>query len=185
MGRPVTEISDATLTLIPSDPDLSKQWAIEAMGVPYAWDKTTGSSGVKVAVIDTGVQVNHPDLAANIGPGYDFFNNTTYVTDYNGHGTHVAGIIGAIANNGRGIAGINWNVQIMPLKAADNSGQGYLDLPAIIQALYWAADNGADVVNMSFKISDSAIGANNAMDDAIDYAYSKGVTMVAAAGKRR
>ncbi|HOB88660.1 MAG TPA: S8 family peptidase [Bacillota bacterium] len=181
VGR-VTEISDATLTLIPSDPDLSKQWAIEAMGVPYAWDKTTGSSGVKVAVIDTGVQVNHPDLAANIGPGYDFFNNTTDVTDYNGHGTHVAGIIGAIANNGRGIAGINWNVQIMPLKAADNSGQGYLDLPAIIQALYWAANNGADVVNMSFKISDSAIGANNAMDDAIDYAYSKGVTMVAAAG---
>ena len=181
VGR-VTEVSDVGVSRIPNDPNLSRQWAIEAMGLPYAWDRTTGSSGVTVAVIDTGVQVSHPDLAGNISSGYDFYNDTTQVTDHNGHGTHVAGIIGAVTNNGLGISGINWDVSIMALKAADDSGAGYLSLSEIIEALRYAADNGADVVNMSFQIGGASSGEDFFMEEAIEYAYNKGVTMVAAAG---
>ncbi len=167
---------------IPNDTYYASQWAPEAMSLPYAWDEVTGSSGVIVAVIDTGVQTDHPDLAGRIVTGYDFHNGSTYVRDYNGHGTHVAGIIGAAANNGIGTAGVNWNVRIMPLKACDDSGSGYLDLSYIIEALRYAADHGADVVNMSFQIGGEATGEDSFMDQAIEYAYSRGVTMVAAAG---
>ncbi|HXL03901.1 MAG TPA: S8 family serine peptidase [Bacillota bacterium] len=181
VGR-VTDINDIGVSLIPNDPNLSRQWAIDAMGLRHAWDKTRGSSGVTVAVIDTGVQVNHPDLVGNIISGYDFYNRTSYVTDHNGHGTHIAGIIGAATNNGLGIAGINWSVSIMPLKAADDSGGGYLSLSEIIEALRYAADHGADVVNMSFQIGDASSGEDFFMEEAIEYAYNKGVTMIAAAG---
>jgi serine protease len=181
VGR-VTEMHDASTLRVPNDSRYSSQWALDAMGLPYAWDKTTGSGSVTVAVIDTGVQVDHPDLAGNVGSGYDFYNKTSSVTDYNGHGTHIAGIIGATANNGLGIAGINWNVTIMPLKAADNSGGGYLSLSEIIEALRYAADNGADVVNMSFQIGGASSGEDLFMEEAIEYAYNKGVTMIAAAG---
>jgi len=105
VGRVTGMNGDAGVARIPNDPNLSRQWAIDAMGLRYAWDKTRGSSSVTVAVIDTGVQVNHPDLAGNITSGYDFYNKTSYVTDHNGHGTHIAGIIGAATNNGLGIAG--------------------------------------------------------------------------------
>ncbi len=167
---------------VPNDPYYPRQWGPEAMSLPYAWDFTTGSSSVIVAVIDTGVQINHPDLAGHITAGYDFYNRTTYVRDINGHGTHVAGIIGAVTNNGVGMAGINWNVRIMPLKVTDDSGSGYLDLSMIIEALRYAADHGANVVNMSFQIGDAYTGEDVFMDQAIEYAYNKGVTMVAAAG---
>jgi serine protease len=182
VGRVTGMNGDAGVARIPNDPNLSRQWAIDAMGLRYAWDKTRGSSSVTVAVIDTGVQVNHPDLAGNITSGYDFYNKTSYVTDHNGHGTHIAGIIGAATNNGLGIAGINWNVSIMPLKAADDSGGGYLSLSEIIEALRYAADHGADVVNMSFQIGGASSGEDFFMEEAIEYAYNKGVTMIAAAG---
>ncbi|MDK2931786.1 MAG: serine protease [Bacillota bacterium] len=167
---------------VPNDPYYPRQWGPEAMSLPYAWDFTTGSSSVVVAVIDTGVQTDHPDLAGHITAGYDFYNRTTYVRDINGHGTHVAGIIGALTNNGVGMAGINWNVRIMPLKVTDDSGSGYLDLSMIIEALRYAADHGANVVNMSFQIGGATTGEDPFMDQAIEYAYNKGVTMVAAAG---
>jgi len=171
-----------TARVVPNDPYYPRQWGPEAMSLPYAWEFTKGSSSVTVAVIDTGVQTDHPDLAGHITTGYDFYNRTTYVRDINGHGTHVAGIIGAVTNNAIGIAGINWNVRIMPLKVTDDSGSGYLDLSMIIEALRYAADHGADVVNMSFQIGDATTGEDPFMDQAIEYAYSKGVTMVAAAG---
>ncbi len=166
----------------PNDPYYPRQWGPEAMSLPYAWDFTTGSSSVTVAVVDTGVQTDHPDLAGHVTAGYDFYNRTTYVRDINGHGTHVAGIIGAVTNNAVGMAGINWNVRVMPLKATDDSGSGYLDLSMIIEALRYAADHGADVVNMSFQIGDAYTGEDTFMDQAIAYAYNKGATMVAAAG---
>lgn len=183
VGR-VTDTYDVGTLRVPSDPYLSRQWAIDAMGLRNAWNKTTGSSGVTVAIIDTGVQTNHPDLAGNIGSGYDFYNKTSSVTDYNGHGTHIAGIIGAVTNNSLGVSGINWNVNIMPLKAADNSGEGFLSLSEIIQALRYAADHGADVINMSFQIGGASSGEDVFMEEAIEYAYSKGVTMIAAAGNQ-
>lgn len=178
----VFQAEGTRMTRVPNDPYYRRQWAPEAMSLPYAWYKTTGSSTVTVAVIDTGVQTDHPDLADRIAPGYDFYNKTTYVRDYNGHGTHVAGIIGAVANNSLGIAGINWQVRIMPLKVTGNTSSGYLDLAEIIEALRYAADHRADVVNMSFQIGGATTGEDRFMDQAIEYAYSRGVTMVAAAG---
>ncbi|MGE5593760.1 MAG: S8 family serine peptidase [Betaproteobacteria bacterium] len=177
-----TPTTVTTARLVPNDPYYPRQWGPEAMSLPYAWEFTTGSSSVTVAVIDTGVQTDHPDLAGHIATGYDFYNRTTYVRDMNGHGTHVAGIIGAVTNNAVGMAGINWNVRIMPLKVTDDSGSGYLDLSMIIEALRYAADHGADVVNMSFQIGDATTGEDPFMDQAIEYAYNKGATMVAAAG---
>ncbi|MDI7246500.1 MAG: S8 family serine peptidase [Bacillota bacterium] len=188
-AEPVAQIAQASAPgtarierRVPNDPYYPRQWGPEAMSLPYAWGFTTGSSSVTVAVIDTGVQTDHPDLAGHITAGYDFYNRTTYVRDINGHGTHVAGIIGAVTNNAVGMAGINWNVRIMPLKATDDSGSGYLDLSMIIEALRYAADHAADVVNMSFQIGDASTGEDPFMDQAIEYAYNKGVTMVAAAG---
>ncbi|MEW6226724.1 MAG: S8 family serine peptidase [Bacillota bacterium] len=178
----VSQVEGTWMARVPNDPYYRRQWAPEAMSLPYAWYKTTGSSAVTVAVIDTGAQTDHPDLAGHIVPGYDFYNRTTYVRDYNGHGTHVAGIIGAVTNNSLGMAGINWQVRIMPLKVADNSGSGYLDLAGIIEALRYAADHGANVVNMSFQIGGATTGEDRFMDQAIEYAYNRGVTMVAAAG---
>jgi serine protease len=182
VGAAAASGSARVMRRVPNDPHYSRQWGPEAISLPYAWDFTTGSSSVIVAVIDTGVQTDHPDLASHMTTGYDFYNRSTYVRDINGHGTHVAGIIGAVTNNGLGMAGINWNVRIMPLKATDDSGSGYLDLSMIIEALRYAADHGASVVNMSFQIGDASSGEDPFMDQAIQYAYNRGVTMVAAAG---
>lgn len=187
IGR-ITGSEDGYIQGIPDDLYFPRQWALKAMAVPYAWDKVTGSRSVTIAIIDTGVQANHPDLTGNIGQGYNFYRGDRDVTDYNGHGTHIAGTIGAVTNNGRGISGINWRVNIMPLKVSDDSGGGDLGLSEIIDALYYAADNGADIVNMSFQIGGKNVESDyhfSFMEEAIDYAYSKGLTMIAAAGNNR
>ncbi|HVL94849.1 MAG TPA: S8 family serine peptidase, partial [Solirubrobacteraceae bacterium] len=114
---------------------------------PEAWDFQTGSAAVKVAVIDTGIHASHPDLRNNIGPGYDFVDGDSLPQDLNGHGTHVAGTIGAEGNNATGIAGVAWDVEIMPLRvfgAADHTTDSI-----IVNAFQYAASNGARVANAS------------------------------------
>src|SRR5207248_2592435 len=105
---------------------------------------------VKVAVFDTGVQLDHPDLAANLIPGWNFltYNNTTSPADDNGHGTIVSGIIGAVGDNGVGMTGINWHVSLMPLKICTDFGS--CDLTAAASAIQYAVDHGAKIINASY-----------------------------------
>ncbi|MFZ3062515.1 MAG: S8 family peptidase, partial [Actinomycetota bacterium] len=160
----------------PNDTYFPQQWALTKIQAPVAWDKTTGSSSVTIAILDTGVDLSHPDLAAKIVPGYNFAYGTSNPSDDNGHGTHVAGIAAAVTNNGSGVAGVSWGSKIMPVKVLDSFGSG--DDFAIQQAIVWAADNGAKVINMSL----GGPGYLQSTQDAVNYAYGKGVVLVAAAG---
>ncbi|GAB4143787.1 MAG: hypothetical protein OHK0017_01590 [Patescibacteria group bacterium] len=178
---------------IPNDTFFADQWGLNSavvnggvnidINAPEAWDITTGSPETVIAVIDSGVDYNHPDLSSKIlrksnGSiwGYDFVNSDADPMDDDGHGTHVAGIAAATSNNGLGIAGMCQQCKIMPLKFLDN--QGYGDSFGAISAIYYAADNGAEVINNSWGGEfDDPI-----MQEAIDYAASKGAVTLAAAG---
>jgi subtilisin family serine protease len=110
---------------VPNDPRYSQTYGLPKISAPQAWDITTGSTGVTVAVVDTGVSSGHPDLAPNMVAGANFVTGGANTTlDYNGHGTHVAGTIGAKGDNGIGVAGVNWNVHLMPLRVLNGSGSG-------------------------------------------------------------
>lgn len=159
----------------PNDPDYSKQWNFQSINVEQAWDETKGD-GVTVAVIDTGVS-EVPDLKlTKFVKGYDFVNDKADATDDNGHGTHVAGTIAQSTNNGYGVAGIAYEAKIMPLKVLSNSGGG--TVADIAEAIKFAADNGANIINLSL----GGGGASNLLEEAVKYAYNKGVVMIAAAG---
>ena len=161
--------------LFPDDPQYNKQWNFRAINVEQAWDETKGA-GVTVAVIDTGVS-KVPDLKlTKFVEGYDFVNNKDDASDDNGHGTHVAGTIAQSTDNGYGVAGIAYEASIMPLKVLSGSGGG--EIADIAEAIKFAADNDADIINMSL----GGGGDSNMMKEAIAYAHSKGVTIIAAAG---
>ena len=156
----------------PNDPDFSKQWGPVRVNAPLAWDINTGSPAATVAIIDSGVDIDHPDLVTNLLPGTDVGDNDSNPDDVIGHGTHCAGIAGAAGNNGIGIAGIGWTNKILPVKIIGTNG-GF----AAVAGIVWATDNGADVLSMSFGVSD-----HQALRDAIDYAWNKNVLPIAAAG---
>lgn len=155
------------------------QWTITKIQLAAtgtsAWNITHGSSSVKVAVVDTGIDSSHPDLAGKV---VDSTNCTDSPTkdDLYGHGTHVSGIISADTNNNLGIAGVGFNTSLINAKALDDSGSGYYSW--IANCIVWAADDGAKVINMSLGGS----ADSQTLKDAIDYAYQKGVVLVAAAG---
>ncbi|NET87073.1 MAG: peptidase S8 [Kamptonema sp. SIO1D9] len=160
---------------IPNDPDYAKQWNLRSINVESAWDETKGS-GVVVAVIDTGV-TQVPDLKkTKLVKGYDFVNDKIDASDDQGHGTHVAGTIAQSTNNAYGVAGVAYEASIMPLKVLSASGGG--QVADIAEAIKFAADNGANVINMSL----GGGGASHIMEEAINYAYNKNVVIVAAAG---
>ncbi|MCS6814529.1 MAG: S8 family peptidase [Cyanobacteria bacterium] len=159
----------------PNDPDYPKQWNFRSINLEAAWDETRGS-GVTVAVIDTGISPV-PDLAkTKFVEGYDFVHDRPEATDDYGHGTHVAGTIAQSTNNNYGVAGIAYEASLMPLKVLDESGTG--TIADIAEAIRFAADNGAQVINMSL----GGGGESALMQEAINYAHSKGVVIVAAAG---
>jgi thermitase len=107
------------LALVPNDPRLSQQWAITKIEAQSAWDVTTGSSSVKIAIVDTGIDYSHEDLSSKyVAGGYDWVNNDSNPMDDNGHGTAVAGIAAAATNNAKGIAGLCWNCKLIAEKAA-------------------------------------------------------------------
>jgi len=160
---------------VPNDPDYSKQWNLRSINVEQAWTENRGE-GITVAVIDTGVSLV-PDLEqTEFVQGYDFVGDRQEAADDVGHGTHVAGTIAQSTNNGYGVAGIAYNAKIMPIKVLAANGGG--TIADIAEGIRFAADNGADVINMSL----GGGGASRLMQEAIDYAYKKDVVIIAAAG---
>ena len=175
-------------SIIPNDPDYSQQWGLAMVDAPQAWTISTGSPSTLVAVIDTGIDLHNPEFAGRLWVntsastarkvvyGWNFVSNNGNTQDDDGHGTHVSGILAAKGNNGIGIAGIDWNAEIMPLKALNAQGNGTTD--EAVAAIYFAVNNGAKVINASW----GGDVWTSALLDALNYANSKGVIFVTAAG---
>jgi subtilisin family serine protease len=133
--------------VLPDDPRFDELWGLPTIHAPEAWDLTTGSRTVRVAVVDTGVEYDNADLAANITKlGLDFYSGDSDPRDENGHGTHVAGTIGAVGN-GFGVVGVNWQVDLMPIRVLSATGSG--TTATIANGFAHAAQNGARIVNAS------------------------------------
>jgi len=180
--------------ITPNDPYFVDQWAHENHGqaVSYgggnvgiddcdtdtdlAWDISQGSPDITIAILDTGVDLDHPEFSGRIVPGYDFVNNDNNASDDHGHGTSCAGIAAAKGNNNQGIAGVAWFCNIMPIKVLDSGGSGYTD--NIADGVQWASDNGANVISMSL----GGGGYESMFDNAINYAVSNGTVVFAASG---
>ena len=161
---------------IPNDPSWPDQWGPQKIEASAAWDKTIGSSSVLVAIVDTGIDYTHEELAANYVPlGYDWVNNDTDPIDDHGHGTHCAGIVAAKINNALGIAGLA-QVRIMAEKVLGSDGGGWDSWVAA--GIVHATDCGAEIISMSLVGSEWS----DLMHDAVQYASSQGVLVVAAAG---
>jgi subtilisin family serine protease len=164
------------LNTYPNDPGWINQYGPTAIRAPQGWDMATGSSAVTIAILDSGVDPNHPDLAGKLVAGYNFVSGNTDTHDDYGHGTHVAGVAAALSNNGVGIAGISWGAQIMPVKVLNSFGSGtYANVAA---GIHWAVENGARVLNLSLGGSTSS----QTLKDAVDQAVADGAVLVAAAG---
>lgn len=167
--------------LTPSDPRFGDQYAPQMVNADAAWDTTLGSSSVTIAVIDTGVQYDHPDLSANFGSdkGHDFADDDgdpyPDVASDEYHGTHVSGIAAGVTDNGTGTSGVS-DSTILSGRTLDESGSG--STADIADAIQWAADQGADVINMSL----GGGGYTSTMKNAVSYAYDNGVFIAAAAG---
>lgn len=177
----------AKATTIPNDHmyEHNQRTYFQLMGIEQAWDITT--NGVAVAILDTGIDNNHPDLSDNYIGGYDFVNNDNDPMDdhyrvdnsgiiYHSHGTHVAGIVAANTNNRIGVAGVAWRVPLMAVKVLGSDGSGYYEY--IVKGIRYAVNNGARIINMSL----SGSGYSQLLQGAIDYAYANNVLIVAAAG---
>jgi thermitase len=162
--------------LVPNDPNYSQEWHLQTIQAPTAWEVTTGSTGVPIAMIDSGVDPTHPDLASKLIPGWSFLTGTADTHDVLGHGTETAGTAAALGNNAVGVAGVAWQNPIMPLVVLNSSDwASYSD---IANAIMYAADHGVRIVNISIGGSSSS----SAMQSAVDYAWSKGTVVFAAAG---
>lgn len=162
-----------------NDPYLNLQWGMEKVTASgsdlSAWDYSKSNPSVKIAILDTGIDQDHEDLKDKIVANYKCSNSST-VDDLYGHGTHVAGIAGAITNNEIGVTGLGYNASLMNVKVLGDSGSGYYSW--IADCIRWAADNGAKVINLSLGGS----GRSKTLENAVDYAWGKGVVLVAAAG---
>lgn len=152
------------------------QWNFKMMGLEDVWTSTTGAANVPVAILDSGIDPTHLDLEERISSGYNAFEDNDAYQDENGHGTHVAGIFGAVTNNTDGVAGVTWENPIMPVKVLDHEALG--NSFSIAKGIKWATDNGAKVMNLSLgDTHDSEV-----LHDAIKYAYDKDVVIIAATG---
>ena len=186
----------ALSTNLPDDEFYQYQWHYPQIRLPQAWSITTGSNNIRIAVLDTGINFNHPDLQGqvDIKNGYDFVNNNNDASDINWHGTHVAGIIGAKTNNSEGVAGVMWDVELLPVKVLENDTGSFWSIAA---GIYYAAGlyenlpesfyneeylpkNPApvDIINMSLGTSVDS----NIIREAVQAADKENVIMVAAAG---
>jgi subtilisin family serine protease len=161
------------------DPLRSQQWNLTLISAPVA---DVSGAGAVVAIVDSGVAAGHPDLRGRLVRGHDFVDGDSAPGDGDGHGTHVAGIVGAATGNGVGIASVAPRAGIMPVRVLDSDGAGTVD--AIAAGIDWARVNGADVINLSLGSEVPIVGAagGDAIDAAIRRAVAAGVVVVAAAG---
>ena len=159
---------------IPNDPLFVNQWHLTTIGANQAWDITQGDLS-PIAILDTGIDSTHTDLSAKLQNGWNFYDNNSDLTDVCGHGTKVAGAAAAITNNGNGVAGVAWNNPIIPIKITDPNCFGYYS--SMIQGIIYAADNGAKVANISFRVFNG-----DALTSAAQYMHSSGGWVVVAGG---
>lgn len=193
-AHPATVLS---VQAVPNDPMYSSLWGMTKVEAPAAWDLATGA-GIVVAVVDTGIDATHADLAANLWTnpgeisgngidddangfvddvrGWNFVSNTNSPNDGHSHGTHVSGTVAAVGGNGVGVVGLARSAKIMVLKGLDDDGSGYDS--DLAQCILYAADNGARVINMSW----GGQGDSPLIEEALEYAHGLGVVLVAAAG---
>lgn len=167
-----------TADTIPNDPGLDNQYGLVAIRAPQGWDKNTGSTTVTIAIVDTGVDLTHADLAGKLVTGKNYITLGADPQDDNGHGTHVAGIAAAITNNSIGVAGVSWGARIMPVKVLAASGSGSIDNVAL--GIIWAVNNGAQVINLSLGCACET--PPGTLEAAVNFAYENGATLVAAVG---
>jgi subtilisin family serine protease len=167
------------LAVTPDDPGRSSQWGLNAIHVYNAWDMTLGTGQI-VAILDTGSDLDHPDLAAHLQSGYDFVDDDAvpapdpaFTNQW--HGTHVNGIANAVTNNGTGIAGVAWDARTLPVRIVDGEGASSFN---IADGIVYATDHGARVINLSL----GGPGWVKIERDAVNYAAAHGVIVVAAAG---
>jgi thermitase len=173
---------------VPSDPLITGQWAVDKIDAPRAWNRSHGDSQW-IAILDSGINESHPDLAGKVGARWNVVDSNTSAGDTTGHGTHVAGIAAANTNNAQGIAGVGYNAGLMNVKITDDEGD--MSASSAADGIFWAVNNGANIINLSVggtrschpwwieNIFDAGV---RYLRDAIDYAYSQNVVVVAAAG---
>ena len=176
---PVVRYAEANherkLLRTPNDPVLRQQWALRNIQAPEAWDITTGTA-IVIAILDTGVSSDHPDLKGKVLAGYDFHNNDGDASDDEGHGTYVAGVAAAYGDNNEGIAGVCWGCQILPVKVLGSNGSG--SDAAVAAGMRYAVDRGARIISMSLGGDEDA----QVIRDAAVYARARNVLLVAASG---
>lgn len=158
-----------------NDPYYANGWHLPKIGTPTAWQTSSGSN-VVIAILDSGVDADHPDLAANLVPGWNMYDNNADTTDVNGHGTKVAGAAAALTNNAVGVAAVAGNARVMPMRVSGADGYAYYS--TIASALTWAADRGARVANISFYGVETSSSARSAAQ----YLKNKGGLVVTSAG---
>ncbi len=159
-----------------NDPQAWKQWGHTKIRTREGWDIGRGSTSVKIAIVDSGVDFGHPDLRYRYAGGWDFVNGDATPDDGNGHGTHVAGIAAATGNNAVGVVGVGWYSKILGVKVLDSRGDG--TEAGVSKGIRWAADKGAAVINLSLGGPEYS----RTLADAVSYAQGKGALVVAAAG---
>ncbi|WP_295431975.1 S8 family serine peptidase [uncultured Thiodictyon sp.] len=143
----------AAPAMTPNDTYYSYAWHLPKIQAPSAWDFSQGD-GVTVAVVDSGIDPTHPDLVAHLVPGHNMVSDNTDTSDVSGHGTLIAGVIGADTNNGVGTAGVGWNVNLMPVRVSETAGND-TTTGTIAAGIIWAADHGARIANVSYEVNDS------------------------------
>jgi thermitase len=163
---------------IPDDPLFSSQWHLPLIGADRAWDQQPAGAPIVIAILDTGIDLDHPDLAGQLLPGTNTYDGGSY-EDYHGHGTRVAGVAGAVAFNGEGVASVAWNARIMPIRVTADSGSAFSS--TLANALVWAADHGARVANMSFQ----SVAGSSTIQAAAQYFVEQGGVVFAGAGNLR
>jgi hypothetical protein len=165
-----------TYAAVATDPLVEKQGYLNQIRMPAAWDISTGNAALTIAMVDTGVDLSHPDLTPNLVEGITLIDPDAPPQDDNGHGTNVAGVIAAAANNERGVAGILWNAKLMPIKALQGDGTG--DEAKLGEGILYAVDHGAKIVVMSLGLNKYS----SYLSDIVQYAEDHGVLLVAATG---